>query len=199
MATVLARQLAAGPPSRATALDAFKLARRQFIAGQRIEMQALAEQLGVSRVTLHRWVGSRDLLMGEVHWSLAKPAFDNARARTTSHGGQAVADTIELYLADVLAAPFMHVFLEREGEIALRILTTTRSSFQANIVAYVRELISSEMGDPPSRPGRKLELDLDDLAYLVTRIAESFFYIDIIAGGKPDPHKAGQAIAAVLT
>ena len=152
MTTVLAHQLATGPPSRPTALDAFRLARRQFIAGQRIEMRALAEQLGVSRVTLHRWVGTRDLLLGEVHWSLAKPAFDNARARTTSHGGQAVADTIELYLADVLAAPFMHAFLEREGEIALRILTTTRSSFQANIVAYVRALISSEIGDPPSAP-----------------------------------------------
>jgi AcrR family transcriptional regulator len=190
--TVLARQLAAGRPSRATPLDAFKLARRQFIAGQRVEMQRLAEELGVSRVTLHRWVGSRDQLLGEVLWSLGKPTFDHARARVSSNGGQAVADAMEAFLEDVLAAPFMRAFLQREGEIALRIMTTARSRFQANIVSYIRELITSEMSD------QQLPLELDDLAYLVTRIGESFFYIDIIAGGQPDPHKASQAIAALL-
>jgi AcrR family transcriptional regulator len=191
--TVLARQLAAGRPSRPTALDAFKLAREQFIAGQRIEMQPLAQELGVSRVTLHRWVGSRDQLLGEVLWSLGKLTFDRARTRIRSHGGQAVADAMERFLEDVLAAPFMRAFLQREGEIALRILTTTRSSFQANLVAYIGDLITAEMSD------HTLPLGLDDLAYLVTRIGESFFYIDIIAGGEPDPHKAGQAIAALLT
>jgi AcrR family transcriptional regulator len=191
--TVLARQLAAGPPTRPTVLDAFKLARREFIAGQRVEMQSLAQRLGVSRVTLHRWVGSRDQLLGEVLWSLGRPTLDNARARISSHGGQAVADTMERFLVDVLAVPFMRAFLEREAEIALRILTTSRSDFQARIVAYFRDLITAEMRDSP------LPLDLDDLAYLVIRVGESFCYVDIIAGGQPDPHKAGQAIAALLT
>ncbi|MDX6641824.1 MAG: hypothetical protein QOF12_2835 [Solirubrobacteraceae bacterium] len=190
--TLLARQLASGQPSRPTALDAFKLARRQFMSGQRIEMQPLAQELGVSRVTLHRWVGSRDQLLGEVLWSLGRPTFDHARARVTHRGGKAVAETMENFLTDVLAAPFMRTFLEREAEIALRILTTSRSSFQANFVNYIGELISAEMKDRP------IPLDLDDLAYLVTRIGESFFYVDIIAGGQPDPHKAGQAIAALL-
>ena len=35
-------------------------------------MQTLARELGTSRFTLHRWVGSRDLLLGEVLWSLAE-------------------------------------------------------------------------------------------------------------------------------
>jgi len=200
--TVLAQELANGRARRPTALDAFKLARRRFVAGERIEMQSLAQELGVNRVTLHRWVGSRDLLLGEVLWSLARPTLDGARARTVTKGsdpfvtaragGQAVADAIEGFLADVLAAPYMRAFLEREPEIALRILTTTRSSMQAKLVAHVRELIAEEMGD------RALALGLDDLAYLVIRISESFTYVDIIAGGRPDPHKAGQAIAALL-
>ena len=100
---------------------------------------------------------------------------------------------MEDFLVTVLAARFMRAFLEREREIALRILTTSRSGFQANIVAYVRDLIVAELGDRP------LPLELDDLAYLVTRIGESFFYVDIIAGGRPDPHKAAQGIAALLS
>jgi predicted DNA-binding transcriptional regulator YafY len=45
--------------TRPTALDAFLRARRRFQACERIDMSGLAEELGVSRVTLYRWVGSR--------------------------------------------------------------------------------------------------------------------------------------------
>ena len=48
--------------------DALRLARRKFLAAQRIDMTALASELGVNRVTLYRWVGSRDALMVEVLW-----------------------------------------------------------------------------------------------------------------------------------
>src|SRR5258708_18716393 len=92
--TVLARQLAGGPPSRPTALEAFKLARRQFIRGDRIEMRALATELGVSRVTLHRWVGTRDDLLGEVIWSLAEPTIRDARTATRARGGEGIAETL---------------------------------------------------------------------------------------------------------
>jgi hypothetical protein len=54
--------------------DALRLARRKFLAAHRIDMTRLAAELGVNRVTLYRWVGSRDALMVEVLWSLAAPA-----------------------------------------------------------------------------------------------------------------------------
>ena len=41
-----------GRPARAGPLDAFKLARRRWQAGQRIDMSALARELGVNRMTL---------------------------------------------------------------------------------------------------------------------------------------------------
>jgi DNA-binding phage protein len=58
--TPLRRQLAGEALGRRpAALDAFLLARRRFIAGERVDMTALAQELGVNRVTLYRWVGSR--------------------------------------------------------------------------------------------------------------------------------------------
>src|SRR3954468_17932201 len=49
-----------------------RLARRRFLAPERLDMSALAQELGVNRVTLYRWVGSRDKLLAEVAWALAR-------------------------------------------------------------------------------------------------------------------------------
>src|SRR5919199_991299 len=57
---------------RPTALDAFRRARRRFLAPERLDMSALADELGVNRVTLYRWFGSRDRFLVEVIWSLAR-------------------------------------------------------------------------------------------------------------------------------
>jgi AcrR family transcriptional regulator len=175
-------------------LDAFKLARRKFMAGERIEMNALAAELGTSRVTLHRWVGSRDELLGEILWSLAEPTLRQARAATRRSGGAGIAETVGRFLGATHRAPFMRRFLEREPEIALRVLTTKRSAVQARSVNAMAALLAEEAQagrlDPP--------LDLDDLAYLIVRIGESFVYNDVITGQDPDPDKARQAIGALL-
>ena len=71
---------------RPTALDAFLRARKRFLACERIDMSSLAEELGVSRVTLYRWVGSREHLLVEVIWSLARRTLDNIEAEVTATG-----------------------------------------------------------------------------------------------------------------
>jgi AcrR family transcriptional regulator len=192
--TLLAQQLHGDAQRRPTALEAFKAARRKFIAGERIEMHALAEELGTSRVTVHRWVGSRDQLLGEILWSLAEPTLRQARAAARQHGGAGVAETFCRFLQAVHEAPFMRRFLEHEPEIALRVLTTKRSPVQARLVETLRDMLAEEANagrlDPP--------LDLDDLAYIIVRLGESFVYTDVITGGRPDPKKARDAIAALL-
>ena len=75
--------------ARPTAEDAFRLARRRFLAAERVDMTAMAEELGVNRVTLYRWVGSREQLLVEVVWSLASVTLERidaqgARARRRS-------------------------------------------------------------------------------------------------------------------
>jgi hypothetical protein len=192
--TTLARQLEGETQSRPTPLEAFKLARREFIGGQRIEMQSLASELGVSRVTLHRWVGTRDDLLGEVIWSLAEPTIRGARARTRSRGGKGIAETLWRFISTTHAAPFMRQFLEREQQIALRVLTTKSAPVQSRVVAAVRDMLSSE-----AEAGRlELPMEPDDLAYVIVRLAESFTYTDVITGEQPDPDKARRAIAALL-
>jgi len=177
------------------ASDAIAAARRTFLRGERVEMQALAEELGVSRVTLHRWVGSRDELLGQVIWSLAERALAAAGAATRATGAAGIADTAGRYLQGAHEAPWLRAFLEREGEIALRVLTGGRSVMQRNSVGATRALLEAEVEagrlDPP--------MDLDDLAYTIVRIGESFLYTDMITGGAPSPAKARRAILALLS
>jgi AcrR family transcriptional regulator len=189
---VLTDLLAGASPKRPTALDAFALARRTFISGRRVDMTKLAAEVGVSRVTLNRWVGSRDLLLAEILWSLAEPTLIRARHQANSTGGQLVADTITRFAAQALEAPYFRAFLQREPEIALRILTTARTPFQARVAHWMRDLIAAHVA-----PGR-LPLSAEDLGYLLVRIGESFCYVDHITGGEPDPEKIRQATAALL-
>src|SRR4051794_41265359 len=86
--TKLQRDLAgATDRRRPTPLDAFLLARRKFLAAERLDMSGLADELGVNRVTLYRWVGSREQLLVEVIWSLGSRTLENVNRRGRGEGG----------------------------------------------------------------------------------------------------------------
>lgn len=191
--TQLGRMLAA-PHRHPNPLTAFRIARRWFLAGRRIEMQELAAELGVNRATLFRWVGSRDDLLGEIIWSLAEPTLTHVIEGSPGHGGRRITAAAGRFATLVDQAPFLRVFLRREPERALRILTTRASTVQARMVSAIEALLREEIThgrlDPPLPP--------PDLAYLIVRIIESFLYADIITGEQLDVAKAEQAIAALL-
>jgi hypothetical protein len=60
--------------------EAFRAARRMFVAGDRVEISDLAGTLGVNRVTVHRWLGNRTQILTDVIWSLAEPTIEAATA-----------------------------------------------------------------------------------------------------------------------
>jgi len=47
-------------------------------------MGVLADELGVNRVTLYRWFGSRDDFLVEVIWSLALRTFDYVEEKVSA-------------------------------------------------------------------------------------------------------------------
>jgi AcrR family transcriptional regulator len=191
--TALERTLDGTP--RATPLDALRLARGKWLAEQRIDMGALAAELGTSRATLYNWVGSRERLIGEVLWTLAEPAMRQAQREAEGSGPGYLGAVAERFVRAVAEFPPLRRFVEGDPEVALRILTSKRSPLQRRLIAMNRELLEEQVAagklDPP--------LDLDTLAYLMARIAESFLYTNVITGDEPDPVKAGQAIRVLLS
>jgi AcrR family transcriptional regulator len=209
--TPLQRQLAGTAAARPTALDAFRQARRTFLAGDRVDMQALARALNVDRATLYRWVGSREQLLSEILWSLIDPTIEKLRkahcqpavpgqspavpGQSPAVPGQSpAAAVITGSVRAVIANQGMQRFLDREGDLALRLLTTKASGFEARLVALIADLVSEE-----AESGRlTAAVPLDDLPYVLVRIMESYIYLGLITGEHPDPDRAGRVINALL-
>ncbi len=198
--TPLRRQLTGTETARPSALDAFRQARRTFLAGDRVDMQALARTLNVDRATLYRWVGSREQLLTEILWSLIDPTIARLRKTHTAPGQHAApgqspaAAVITGTVRGVIANEGMQRFLDREGELALRLLTTRASDFETRLIALIGEFVTEE-----AAAGRlNAAVPLDDLPYVLVRIMESYIYLGLITGEHPDPDRAARVINALL-
>ena len=195
MLTPLQRQLQGGTAARATGpLDALAAARRAFMAGERIDMGVIATELGVNRATLYRWVGSKELLLGEVISDFARTTLARAREDTPGHGPRHVAAVVQRVLEQIHTFQPMRAFLDRDPEYALRVLTSAESTVQKGSVAAVREMLSAEV----EAGTLQTPADLDDLAYVIIRIGESFLYSDLIIGSEPNVAKAGLMVRMLL-
>ena len=198
--TPLQRQLAGAAAARPTALDAFRQARRAFLTGDRVDMQALARALTVDRATLYRWVGSREQLLSEILWSMIDPTITQLRKDHCHCGPPAVpgqsptAAVITGAVRAVIANPGMQRFLDREGDLALRLLTTKASDFENRLIGLIGGLVREEAAAGRLHPS----VPLDDLPYVLVRIMESYVYLGLITGEHPDPDRAARVIKALL-
>jgi AcrR family transcriptional regulator len=192
--TSLERALDGESRATATPLDALRLARERWLEAGRIDMGDLAADLGVSRATLYRWVGTRERLLGEVLWTFAEASMRDAVAAARGQGPGYVAEVIERYLKSAAEFAPLRRFIEQDPEYALRVIASKHSPMQRRSIAAMRDLLDQQAAAGALKP----PLDLDDLAYLLIRISESYLYSDVITGSEPDVGKAADAIHALL-
>jgi AcrR family transcriptional regulator len=157
-------------------------------------MSALASELGVSRVTLYRWVGSRDRLLVEVIWSLARRTLDNIEAEADDRGPERVVRIVTRFLEDVISNPGMRRWLAEEGESAMRLLTRHETGFQPRLIDAIHDLLAeqTESGD------LALPVELREVAYVIVRLIESYTYLDLITGEEPDARRAEPILRLLL-
>jgi AcrR family transcriptional regulator len=192
--TALERALDSAAPRRTTPLDALQAARRMWLADERIDMGALATELGISRATLYNWVGGRERLTAEVLWSIAETTIAQARAESRGSGPAYVSEVIDRYMAALAGFEPMRRFIARDPEHALRVLTGSRTPFQRRLIDTLRDVIDEQV----TKAGYEPPLDVETLAYLLVRIGESFIFNDVITGAEPDLSKASQASRVLL-
>ncbi|MDH2444927.1 QsdR family transcriptional regulator [Amnibacterium sp. CER49] len=193
-AVLVPSALSARLPDHPDAARAFRSARHRFLAGERIDMGALAAELGVDRTSLFRWVGNRDALLAEVLWSLAVPTFDATEGAVDATGADRVEQVLIRVVSDLIAADYFRDWITREPGRALRILTTRSSPVQRRFIAVTERLLHEELD-----AGRMATpLPVHDLAYVLVRVVESFTYADVIAGEPPSAERAAAALALVL-
>jgi AcrR family transcriptional regulator len=157
-------------------------------------MSSLAQELGVSRVTLYRWVGSRDRLLVEVIWSLASRTLENIDAEVTERGPERVVRIVTRFLDDVITNAGMRRWLAEEGETAMRLLTRHETGFQPRLIDAMQDLLEDE-----TAAGRlDLPVDLREVAYVIVRLIESYTYLDLITGEEPDARRAEPILRLLL-
>lgn len=193
--TRLSTALRDGAARKATPLDLFQLAKRLWLAGERIDIGGLAERLKIGRATAFRWVGSRDLLVGEILWSMCETLMTEAAAKAPGHGAQRVAAICEHAVRAIVDFRPLRQFVRQDPEYALRLLTSKLGPVQGRSIDRVRQLLQAE----EARGALPLPLKVDTLAYLIVRLCESFIYAKVISDQQIDVSDAGLAVELLLS
>ncbi len=191
------------PASRLGTRTASKSARivataaRWIYEGRRLDMQGLADELGVSRVTLFRRVGSREELLSQALWLLTERVLEAAAARWEAErpeGELHTPGTGRHINALVSQSEGLRRLLDDEPTLTIRVLTDPRGRVQTGIVAFIEELLRRDV----TEFGLVTLIEPGALAYALVRLGESFLYADVLAARKPDVATANRLQQALV-
>jgi AcrR family transcriptional regulator len=188
------RPVSATAGSRADRDALIAAAHQALLDGRRVEMRALATELGVGRTTLYRWAGDREQLLGEVLWRVRAGALEEAAGTVGGAGAARVAGIVEHHLRAVGAFAPLRQLLVAEPALALRVLIGARGGVQERTVRWFADVVHRERSAAPLAG----EMDAGVLASALVRLGEGVLYTDVVAGVEPDVEAAMAAVRALL-
>lgn len=174
--------------------DAVRAGRHMFAARAMIDMDVLAHDLGVSRATLYRVAASRDQLLGDVLWSFAGPLYERSRREAEQRGTERLLEVLRRFGMEIMALPQFRRFLAADPQTAIRVLFTPAGDVHRRFVEANKTLIL----DTAAAGEISLPFDVDNLAYVFSRIFESMWYADLLSGREVDLDVAERAARAIL-
>jgi AcrR family transcriptional regulator len=183
-----------GRPAAASREAALALATEWFLACERIDVQALARELGLARATMHRWFQTREALLGELLAALGEQRIAALRAETPGGGARALLETADRFNREVAATRGMRFLLAQEQERALRILTSSGGVVQPRVVAAIEAMIVAEVDAGRYTPS----VAPNALAFAIVRLGEAFLYNDAIVGIRGDTDRLREIEAALF-
>lgn len=180
-------------------MSAFKLARQWYVEGRRINLTAMAEELGVGRATLMRWVGNKELLLAEVLWSIYEDILDYVQSHLATHqpnlqGAEYLAALYsQMNWALVHAEPLQR-FVRQDPRSAMRVLASD-GGLPQRVVQSWQEMIEAEVEAGRIDP----QLDAATIANYIVRIGEGLIYATMLGERTPDLQPADAAFRLFLT
>ena len=183
-----------GRPPAASRQEVLGLAAAHYREGRRVDVQGIARELGLARATVHRWFGTRELLIGEVLASAAEAGLLAQRRATAGGGACVLIDSFYNYNRQLIASAAFRALLANEQDRALRILTSSDGVVQPRMVATVQRLIDAEVG-----AGRFIApRGSAALAYAIVRLAEAFIYNDVAIGIRGEIERLREVQASLM-
>lgn len=174
--------------------DARAHAHQMFGRGERIEVGTLADAVGVNRVTVYRWLGSRETLLAELLWERLEQAL--LRADAQAHDADATGtERLVTLLLGIFPRPGStsptRGFITREPALAMRLMTT--GVVHDRLTAWVADVIEAERDAgriTPVHPARQL-------AEIMVRSGEAVFWFDVASSRGIDRDNVAVIVAAL--
>jgi AcrR family transcriptional regulator len=186
----------AGRPGPKTSVDREQViaaARRRFLNMESIDMRSISSELGLGRSTLYRWVGDRDVLLGEVIWILTREALLAAYDRAGGKGAQRLQNTIESFNRGVASfEPLLHL-LQTDPQRTVSILMEP-GGLQGRLIGAVKELADHEQRAGAYKP----LIETEHIAYLVVQTGMTYLFGTALVEQPPDVEQALAVAGRIL-
>src|SRR5437773_2861032 len=154
-----------GRPAAASHDEVLDAAMYRYLRGLRVDVQALAAELGVGRTTIYRWFGSREQLLGEVVAQAAEDVLATIRASTRGRGAERLVEIFDRFNRALADAPALRTFLDQERDTALRIITSSAGVVTPRMVERIAEVIDAEVDAGRYEP----PVETETLAFAIVR------------------------------
>jgi AcrR family transcriptional regulator len=183
-----------GRPAAASREDVIDAGLHRYLRGNRVDVQAIAGELGLGRATIYRWFGDRDRLLGEVIIRATEPVLAECRKGLAGKGGPGLLETFDRFNRALADAPALRSFVEQEREAALRLIASGAGIVQPRMVELITALIAEEVDrgryEPPVEPSV--------LGYAIVKLAQAFLFNDAVVGIRGDVDRLREVEAALL-
>lgn len=138
--------------------DALERAQMTFLAGERVEMGAIASELDISQATIYRWFGSRERLIEQVIDRIAQQFIASTKDEARGEGDARVLDFIRRFMDATVSLEPLRAFVQREPQLALRLILGEGGVVRRTLRGAVEDAIA-ETRSPEEAAA--LEGDLD--------------------------------------
>ena len=165
-----------------------------FRAGERLEVLAIADGLGLARATIYRWFGTREQLVGKIVMAATEPILASSRADVGGSGGDALLRTLDEFNRRLVGSNALRRFLENESEQALGILCSDVGVVTPALTRMFTGLIEAEIQNESYEP----PLEPEVLANALVKLGQAFLFNHGGAAIRGDVHGLHEVQAALL-
>ena len=158
-----------------------------YLNNEKIEISALATELGISRASAYRWLGDNDRVLCEVLMIRTRLNFEDRRSENLHLIGRArVLGVLDGFMRHAAESEHLMTALMADPPRVLRIVASSAFPMQRMVVGFIQGLLIEE-----EAAGRiELPVDARTLAYGICRLMEGFLYADVVAGESIDMDRA---------
>lgn len=182
-----------GRPPAATREQVLAAAGRAFGDCQRVDVQAIAEELGLGRVSIYRWFGSREGLLAEMLVAGVQREYDRAFQDAQGAGGARVLDALDRVMRAYAGSEPMQHFVATEPLLARRLITDPNGTVHPRKVTELGNFVEAEIAHHDWRP----QLDSYTLAYVCVHLMEDMTFAGP-AGRGGDRERLLKVLSALL-